>query len=104
MHAELPGVRIWYEDSGGKGVPVVLLHAGTGCTPMWRHQVPVLTAAGFRVIAYDRRGYGRSADGDAVPSQDLALLLEKLGIEKAHLVGTAAGGIVALDYALSHPE
>jgi pimeloyl-ACP methyl ester carboxylesterase len=104
MHAELPGIRIWYEDSGGAGVPVLLLHAGTGCTPMWRHQVPVLKAAGFRVIAYDRIGYGRSTDGDSVPSQDLALVLEKLGIEKTHLVGTAAGGIVALDYALSHPE
>src|SRR5437773_3911403 len=59
-YAELPGVRIWYKDTGGTGVPVILMHAATGSSQVWEHQIPAFTAAGYRVIAYDRRGWGRS--------------------------------------------
>lgn len=99
--AELPGARIRYEDSGGEGsgegAPVVFLHAGSGSSRMWEQQIPAFTGAGYRFIAYDRRGDGRAAD-------DLEALATHLGLEHFHLVGTAAGGIVAVDYALSFPQ
>jgi pimeloyl-ACP methyl ester carboxylesterase len=103
--ADLPGVRLWYEDTGGKGVPVVLAHAGTGSASMWAHQRPAFSGAGYRVLAYDRRGHGRTAQtGRANASEDLHRLMDHLSIERFHLVGTAAGGIVAFDYALSFPR
>jgi pimeloyl-ACP methyl ester carboxylesterase len=103
MHAQLGDGKIWFEDSGGGGAPLVLLHAGTGTTGMWLHQVPAFSEAGYRVVAYDRRGHGRSSAGNGFAADDLVLLLDELKIKKIHLLGTAAGGIVALDFALSHP-
>jgi pimeloyl-ACP methyl ester carboxylesterase len=107
-YAQLPGVRIWYVDSGGNGVPVVFLHAATGSSRVWEHQIPAFTAAGYRFIAYDRRGYGRTVIDPAGPqpgtgADDLQNLMDHLGIDRFHLVGTAAGGFTALDYALSFP-
>jgi pimeloyl-ACP methyl ester carboxylesterase len=107
-YAELPGVRLWYKDAGGSGVPVVVLHSNTGSSQNWEHQIPAFTAAGFRLIAYDRRGWGRSmpqagaAAGTA--ADDLHALMKFLGIDRFHLLGTAGGGFVAFDYALSFPE
>jgi pimeloyl-ACP methyl ester carboxylesterase len=99
--AELPGARIQYEESGGEGSgegpPVVFLHAGSGTSRMWEHQIPAFTAAAYRFITYDRREEGIAAD-------DLEALVTHLGLERFHLVGTAAGGIVAVDYALSFPQ
>ena len=108
-YADLPGVRIWYRDTGGRGVPVVFMHAATGSSRVWEHQVPAFTAAGYRFIAYDRRGWGRSVVDPAgaqpgTAADDLRALMNHLGIERFHLVGTAAGGFVALDYALSFPQ
>ena len=107
-HADLPGVRLWYRDSGGPGVPVVFLHAATGSSAVWEHQEQTFVAAGFRFIAYDRRGFGRTTvapnGGDATSADDLQALIEFLKIDRFHLVGTAAGGFVAIDYALSFPQ
>ena len=64
---------------------------------MWEHQIPDFTAAGYRFIAYDRRNEGYSIE-------DLEALAAHLGLERFHLVGTAAGGIVAVDYVLSFPQ
>ena len=83
-------------DLGG-GTPVVFLHAGSGSSRMWEHQIPAFTAAGYRFIAYDRSGQAAAAD-------ELEALAVQLEIERFHLVGTAAGGIVAVDYALSYPQ
>ena len=106
--ADLPGVRLFYLDTGGTGPPVILLHAGTGSSQVWEHQLPAFTAAGYRVIAYDRRGHGRTIVKDGGPhgtaADDLDGLLSYLRIDRAHIVGTAAGGIVATDFALSFPE
>ncbi len=104
--AALPGVRAWYRDSGGAGVPIVLLHAATGDVRVWDHQFAAFTGAGYRVVAYDRRGFGRSETDPAGPqpgtgADDLQALLDHLRIDRFHLVGTAAGGFVALDYAVS---
>ena len=105
----LPGVDLWYEDSGGQGTPIILLHAASGTCEAWEHQVPVFTNAGYRCVAYDRRTWGRSriTDPDRQPGfagDDLHALVEHLGLDRVHLVATAAGGIPAIDYALSHPE
>jgi pimeloyl-ACP methyl ester carboxylesterase len=107
-YADLSGVRIWYTDTGGNGIPVVALHANTGSSANWEHQIPVFTAAGFRFIAYDRRGWGRSITmPGAAPgtgADDLHALMQYLKIDRFHLIATAGGGFVALDYALSFPE
>ncbi len=108
-YAELPGVRIWFKDTGGSGVPVVFLHAGSGSSQVWEHQIPAFTAAGYRFIAYDRRGWGRSVidPSGAQPgtaAADLHRLMDYLGVDRFHLVATAAGGSVAMDYAVSFPQ
>ena len=63
-YADLPGVRLWYTDTGGNGIPVVFLHSNTGSSQNWEHQIPAFTAARYRVIAFDRRGWGRSISQD----------------------------------------
>jgi pimeloyl-ACP methyl ester carboxylesterase len=104
----LPGRRLWVADTGGSGTPVVLLHAASGSSLLWERQIAALRAAGYRVVAYDRAGWGRSQfDAGAAPgsaADDLHALAAQLRLERFHLVGTAAGGIVAIDYALSFPE
>src|SRR5919201_924664 len=88
--AELPGVRLWYQDSGGAGVPVVFIHAATGSSQVWEHQVPAFTAAGYRVVTYDRRGFGRSVVDPAgaqpgTGADDLLALVDHIGIGRFHL-------------------
>ena len=107
--ADLPGVRLSYSDTGGQGVPVVFVHAATGSRRVWEYQLPAFTAAGYRVITYDRRGFGQSTIDPAGPqpgigADDLLALVNHLGLDRIHLVGTAAGGIVALDFAVSFPQ
>jgi len=55
----IQGMKIYYEVHG-EGDTMVLLHHGFGCTKMWKDIYPSLVAAGYRVVMYDRRGYGRS--------------------------------------------
>ena len=106
--ADLPGVHLWFSDSGGNGVPIVFVHAATGSSQVWEYQRPVFAKSGYRVITYDRRGYGRSTADPAGPqpgtgADDLNALIDHLKVDRFHLVGTAAGGFVAWDYALSFP-
>jgi pimeloyl-ACP methyl ester carboxylesterase len=109
-HVQLPGLRLWCVDTGGKGDTIVALHAATGSSQVWEHQIPAFTRAGYRFIACDRRGYGRTvveggATGPpAAAADDVEQLAQALGLLKLHLIGTAAGGIVAIDYALSFPS
>ena len=106
---DLPGVHLWYVDSGGHGIPVVFMHAASGTCESWAPQLPAFTAAGYRCITYDRRGWGRSQPNPtgAQPgyvSDDLHGLVDHLGLDRFHVAATAAGGIGALDYALTHQE
>ncbi|NNE36755.1 MAG: alpha/beta hydrolase, partial [Gammaproteobacteria bacterium] len=57
-HMALPGVKLWYEDTGGSGEVIVLMHAATGNNRFWEYQVPVFRDAGYRVIVVERRGWG----------------------------------------------
>ena len=103
--AELPGVRLWFTDAGGDGEPVVLLHANTGTSESWEPQVAALIKAGYRAIAFDRRGWGKSIANPATGpppgsiAEDLDQLATFLGLDRFHLVGVAGGGFAALDYA-----
>ncbi len=108
-YVNVPGASLWCEDSGGDGPPVVFLHAFTGNTAVWEFQLPAFTAAGFRCVAYDRKGWGQSRSEGAggepgYPADDLHALAERLGLGPFHLVSTGGGGQFAIDYAVTHPE
>ena len=109
-YVELPGVYLWYNDTGGEtGTPVIFMHAASGTCDSWVHQVPVFTEAGYRCIAFDRRNWGRSqpsptGDQPGYVSDDLHGLVMHLNLDRFHIVATAAGGMGGLDYALVHPE
>src|SRR6202451_1719492 len=108
--AELPGVKLWFTDSGGTGVPLILLHANTGTSAVWANQIEHFSRAGYRVIAFDRRGWGKSIANPTTGAQpgsiagDLDALSDYLKLDQFHLLGVAGGGFAALDYAAWHPE
>ena len=111
--ADTPGARLWYCDTGAHGEnnrreTVVLCHPASQSSRIWLYQQPVLAAAGYRVVAYSRRGIYRSEAGPpgdrGTSAGDLANLLDQLQIDKAHVLGAAAGGIVALAFAVTRPE
>lgn len=95
----------------GEGPPVILCHGFPGLWYSWRHQLPALARAGFRAVAVDMRGYGRSSvpervadyDMDRV-SADLLGLLDALGEERAVFVGHDFGAPVVWNLALRAPE
>jgi pimeloyl-ACP methyl ester carboxylesterase len=105
-YAVFPDVKLWYTDTGGPGVPIILLHARTGSSLAWEYQIPALTKAGFRVVAFDRRGSGRTVStlSTTPAADDVIRLADYLKIDRFHLLGTAAGGFVAFDTALSYPN
>lgn len=104
--AAIPDTKLWYWDTGGPGVPIVLLHPATGSALIWGYQQPVFAKAGYRVIAYSRRGYYNSAPFDRSNpghgSEDLRHLADHLGLGRFHLVASAAGGSIASDFAFSY--
>jgi pimeloyl-ACP methyl ester carboxylesterase len=93
----MASVRLHVQDSGGQGRPVILIHGWPLSGESWKAQIPALTAAGFRVIAYDRRGFGQSdkpADGfdyDTL-TDDLAGLIGERKLSNVSLVGFSMGG------------
>lgn len=107
---ELSGVRTYYEDYG-EGPVVVLLHHGFGSSEMWRGVLPNLVGAGYRVLMYDRRGYGQSGEGPEFDKffvsdefrsymvEHLAAFCAEQDLKQIHLVGQCEGGVLALDYA-----
>jgi len=108
-HASLPGVRLFYRDTGGSGRTVVFMHPATGTSQIWENQLTTFARAGYRAIAIDRRGWGRTEIDPAGPqpgtaADDLLALMNQLGIQQFHLVGSAAGGFVTFDFALSYPD
>lgn len=102
--AEVNGTKIHYEDRG-QGTAVVLIHAGVVNLGMWDEQMDDF-AKNYRVIRYDIRGWGETANPPLTYSdhEDLYGLLNHLGIAQAALVGCSAGGKIALDFALAYPE
>ncbi len=103
--------NLYLETHGpADGQPLIFLHHGLGSTRAWRRQIPDFTAAGYRVLVYDRRGYGQSAqrNGLEVPGfetdlADLGALISAFEIEAPMLVGHSDGGTIALYYAAQNP-
>ena len=90
---DVDGVGIEYEVTG-EGRPVVLLHGFPDSGRLWRHQVPALADAGFRVVVPDLRGYGRSDKPEQVDAYSMMLLagdvmamMSDAGVDRAHVVG-----------------
>jgi non-heme chloroperoxidase len=93
----LKDVNVHVEDTGGDGRPVILIHGWPLSGASWKHQVPALQNEGYRVITYDRRGFGLSDksktgyDYDTL-AEDLNNLIETLDISDVSLVGFSMGG------------
>lgn len=92
------GTDICYDDTGGDGQPVVLVH---GITESHESLGPVadgLAAAGYRVVTLDLRGHGKSANAErydlAAMSDDVAAVISATGVERPHLIGHSLGGVV----------
>jgi pimeloyl-ACP methyl ester carboxylesterase len=109
-HAAVRGIRMYYEIHGEGGeVPLLLLHGGGSTIDVtWGRILPFLEQ-GRRVIAIEDRGHGRSSDRPEPYSfessaDDVAALLETLGIERADLFGFSNGASTALQVAIRHPE
>ncbi|WP_457255535.1 alpha/beta fold hydrolase [Pedococcus sp. P5_B7] len=104
-------VEIHYEDTGGSGRPVVLIHGWPLSGASWSTLTPALRDAGYRAIAYDRRGFGQSAkpgeassyDYDTLTS-DLDALVTELDLTDASLVGFSMGGGEVARYVGTHGE
>jgi non-heme chloroperoxidase len=96
-HGILHNVNLHVDDTGGPGRVVVLIHGWPLSGESWSEQIPALTAAGFRVISYDRRGFGRSDKPKGgydynTFADDLQAILETLNVTDATLVGFSMGG------------
>ncbi len=104
------GIELAVVDEGA-GDPVVFIHGFPELAYSWRHQIPALSDAGFRAIAYDQRGYGGSSKPETVGAYaltelvgDAIGLLDTLDLERATLVGHDWGSIVVWAAALMHPD
>ena len=102
--AEVNDTRLRYELRG-EGEPLVLIHGFTLSLKMWEAQVEAF-AQKYRVLRYDLRGFGQSDPPSGTPyrhAEDLAALLDRLGLDSVNLLGCSMGGGIALDFALSFP-
>ncbi len=96
--------KLYYEVAGS-GKTLVLCHAGFVDSGMWDRQWEEFSRF-FQVIRFDMRDFGKSdrAEGPVSRRRDLEGLLDRLGIQRAVLVGCSMGGTIVLDFALEHPE
>jgi pimeloyl-ACP methyl ester carboxylesterase len=105
---ELPNLRLWVVDTGGTGEAIILLHPLTATSEIWEKQISAFAQAGYRVIAPDKPGWGKSvlaSGAKPAPYADtIDALADRLKLGKFHLVGVANGGYTALDYAAWKPE
>ena len=106
-YAEVNGINLYYETHGS-GRPLVLLHGGLGSGEMFGPVLPTL-AEHHQVVAVDLQGHGRTADIDRpidlrLMADDVAALIDHLGLEGADVVGYSLGGGVAWQVAIRHPE
>ncbi|MEU7061037.1 alpha/beta hydrolase [Streptomyces sp. NPDC046197] len=96
--------EVWAQDTGGDGLPLVLLHPGVGDSRLFDPLLPALTRA-HRLIRYDARGFGRSAAPTVPYTQlaDLRAVLDHFRVNRAVLVGSSMGGETAIALALDDP-
>lgn len=105
----LSSVGVHVDDTGGAGRPVVLIHGWPLSAQSWNAQTPVLRAGGYRTVAYDRRGFGRSDkpsggyDYDTL-TDDLDGLMTELDLRDVTLVGFSMGGGEVARYVSKHGQ
>ena len=104
-------VRIYYEDVGGLGTPVVFTHGFGSGSRLWRYQVPALKAAGYRPIIWDMRGHAKSdspADARLYSKMkqvsDLKAVCDACGVRRAVFVGHSMGGYDMMLFQLKYPS
>src|SRR5215210_4522631 len=107
-YAPVNGLRMYYEIHGDGGVPLVILHGAFGTVDMFGPLVPGL-AETRQVITVEMQGHGRTADVDRPLTyeqlaDDVAALVEYLGIEQVDVFGYSLGGFTAQQVAIRHPE
>jgi pimeloyl-ACP methyl ester carboxylesterase len=106
---DVDGGKLAYETCGAgprdDRKAIVLLHDGILHSAAFDDVWPILCQR-FRVVRYDRRGYGASSPAQEpyAPTQDLEAVMKAAGLEHATLVGSSSGSGIAVDYALTHPE
>jgi len=108
-------LQIYYEVHG-EGEVIILMHHGFGCTKIWKNIYPPFVAEGYKVVLFDRRGFGRSESGGDFQDfyegdryrpesvEELRILKERLNIKECHLVGQCEGGVVGVDYSVKYPQ
>ena len=101
------GKKIWY-NTVGKGAPLVVIGGSGIAHRQWDFMLPILQDH-FQVILFDQRGVGlsdRSPDGISVEqwTDDLKLILDELGVQKAHILGTSNGSLIVIRFAAKYPE
>lgn len=97
--------RIWYQTCGDGSKSIVLIHDGVLHSAAWDAVWPLL-CRDFHVVRYDRRGFGQSPAATKVysPLEDLSAVMRAASMGHAVLVGSSAGGGLAVDFTLAHPE
>jgi pimeloyl-ACP methyl ester carboxylesterase len=101
---EVDGGKLYYEEAG-KGEAIVMIHDGILHRVTWDAQFDVF-AKEYRVVRYDRRGYGDSSKVEAEYSdiKDLEMVFKQLKIQKAIVMGMSYGGSLTIDFALANPD
>ncbi len=101
-------ISVHYESAGAGAAVLLVMGLGMNATGWWR-TVPVLLAAGLRVLTFDNRGVGRS-DRPAGPyttaamADDAVAVLDATAVQRAHVYGISLGGMIAQEIALRHPD
>ncbi|MGW5362646.1 alpha/beta fold hydrolase [Actinopolymorpha pittospori] len=110
MNLTVNGVSLRVEESGA-GPTVLLLHGFPDSSDLWRHQVPALVGAGYRVLTMDLRGFGESERPAEVAEYrpeavigDITGVLDHFGVDRVHLVGHDWGGVIAWTVATTNPD
>lgn len=104
----MPDIIMHHYVERGSGFPLLLLHGNGEQCGYFEHQMEPF-ASHFHVLALDTRGHGQTPRGTATFTirqfaDDLLAFMDRLGIEKAHLLGFSDGGNIAMVFALRHPE
>ena len=107
-YADVNGLHLYYETFGS-GKPLILLHGGLGSGWMFGPIIPAFTGAGRQVITVDLQGHGQTADIDRpidvrLMADDIAALIDRLGLDRPDVLGYSLGGGVALFLGVKHPE